>query len=276
MITKCVENESEPIDMLISFAELVSLLNHRVSIQDEYTRLVILDASNTASRCFSRIQGDDSYENSKRGWFTSALMQLCSDLPKALRSFHRADAEEKRVGSDVVLKSLNLLQFILTSTELSLPVDQETIVCLGIVLKTCLKHGITDQSPEWAITAACLRLARLTLGQMEKIGGLSDAVQVPTISARIVFRMVVTHSKFHVALASKASKDKTASVMMRLELIRLLICCVSMARAEISFDRTLWSTLLSTFDAGVTAFDEAFRRLLSVYSHSLVERAAVS
>lgn len=270
ILTKFMAYECGTLDMLVTFGEVVSLFIDCFEVPDPSTRSIILSAARCVCLCFRQREHDgDSFQKTKGQWVSNILIRLCNELPKSLRGLQRGDERER----DVVLKHLSLLQLILQeSNEMGVIWGNTTAVCLGKLLKSCLKHGVTDELTEEAVSVNCLRLARAAFVEIERIRLSGFAGQVHFIRAPVLFRMIVTHSKFQAAL----ELERDEANLPKLELVLLLLCCVSMAHGDISFEKTFLNLLSSNFNAGVTVLDAAIRRLIQVYTETVAERPEVS
>jgi hypothetical protein len=79
--------------------------------------------------------------------------------------------------------------------------------------------------------------------------------------------MMVSHSKFHASMCelsnSKANEDR------KLEAIRLLLTCISIATTPVALAKHVWDTLFAAHNASVSVVDSTLRRLLYVASSQL-------
>ena len=134
---------------------------------------------------------------------------------------------------------------------------------LSKLIRTCLKNSLSLETAEITVPRPlCLTLVhRLVLATRKSFSleSLGSALKKP-LSLQ-VFEMITTHSKFGAAIASKETNNESNA---RLELIRLIRCCLSVDE-EIQFDAAVWHTLQEGYGASTTESDMALRQVLSMY-----------
>lgn len=140
------------------------------------------------------------------------------------------------------------------------------------VYRCCLKHGIAGSvGSTRVVQAKCLKLVRLLIGRLADPQSTLGKIQalVPTYSPFEVFTMLTSHSKFDVAL-SRTEEDGKVLIddCDQLEMVRLMICCVTLSPGSINIEPAVWAAVFSVFNAGLGSIDTAIRRLLYTYCNS--------
>ena len=127
------------------------------------------------------------------------------------------------------------------------------------VFRTVLKYGIGVSERNPAISSIAIKFLR------ELVTGLSDPTsplsilkaQLLVISLTDVFNMLTSHSKFPVVLGS----DDQDAELVKLELVKLMFCCVARSDKGIVIGPEVWTTLFSAFNAGLGELDTSIRKL---------------
>lgn len=188
---------------------------------------------------------------------------LCQAYPRIMRKHLKAHVESRGMTDAV---DPTVIISCLSSLLLDFPrFDKKSVLntssdCNTTLLRTCLKHGVAavemgNIDPE--ISASCLRLSRQIV---VAFSASSLSRTLPPISE--IFAMVVSHSQF-IASILECFKDEKLGAP-KLELVRLLLACVSLAPAAIDLPSPVWATLLAGYDAGVGETDRSLRRLFSI------------
>jgi hypothetical protein len=132
--------------------------------------------------------------------------------------------------------------------------------------RSCLKHGISESTEDSEGSAMSLKLVRLLLVRM--FGSQSQRQMLkeylPKPSPAEVFAMLTSHSKFPLMLSRSVEHIKTPKGGCdRLELVRLMLCCVILSPNEIAIESSTWTALYSAFSAGLGELDTAIRQIFS-------------
>jgi hypothetical protein len=212
-----------------------------------------------------------------------------SDLKKQLRSalfFHLVELIPrclkqhygKRFGSTHVIHDpLNLFGLIFDMINKVEGYEDGTFIDSGStslqrMIRSCLKYGIADaivSDKDQQIRSSSLKLIRVILTEVSSPSSSSTpfvgSATVPP--AADVFKMVVSHSKFQSVISHNG--DETFDVL-KLELIELLLCCLSFSPEGIEMESSVFKTLISGFGAGLGQVDTALRRVFIAYSQSAI------
>jgi hypothetical protein len=142
------------------------------------------------------------------------------------------------------------------------------------VFRSCLKHGISESTEDTEGSTMSLKLVRLLLVRM--FGSQSQRQMLkeyfPNPSPAEVFAMLTSHSKFPLMLSRSVETPKGGCD--RLELVRLMLCCVILSPDEIAIESSTWTALYSAFNAGLGEIDTAIRQIFSA-SCSLQSQVSV-
>lgn len=210
---------------------------------------------------------NDAQSRAKSILSTALFVRLNEILPRSLKKYIKAAEEDFLVGE--VLEPAMIIDWLCTLVGEFPSFDMECLAslnpkCASASLRACLKYGMINFEGIEAfagITPDCLKLAReLVLGIAPGLS-LSQAGpdDFPTTSE--VYEMVVSHSNFFEALEAPGGGPGGAR---KLEMLRLLLSCVSLSKTTIVFDTVVWEALFRTYRAGVNAADHCLRRLLYV------------
>jgi len=188
---------------------------------------------------------------------TILFTRLCELLPRILRK-RAKEVEQKPPTAHGAIKPCLLIAWLyqivgeLPKGSMDLKVALEG-KCVVSALRGCLKYGIAPvSSTYWAALASdCLKLAR----ELVRVITLESASFPPPED---VYEMVVTHSRFAESLKDPSGVAETR----KLELVRLLLACVSLSKATIVFRVEIWNALFIAYGAGVGIVDVSIRRLL--------------
>jgi hypothetical protein len=226
----------------------------------------ILKASNAS---FDSVGESDAKKQLRSALFCH-LFEL---IPRCLKQHYG-----KRFGSTHVTQDpLHLFGLIFDLIEKVEGYDDDTFIDSGStslqrMIRSCLKYGIADaivSDKDQQIRSSSLKLIRIILTEVSSPSSSLKAFFGSAIlpPAADVFKMVVSHSKFQSVISH--SGDDTFDVL-KLELIELLLCCLSFSTEGIDIDASIWKTLISGFGAGLGQVDTALRRVFITYSQSAI------
>lgn len=166
-------------------------------------------------------------------------------------------ASDERVDTHAVLTCLMTLCDI---QDFDLNVLRSTNpMLIQKVFRSCLKYGIglSEQNP--VISSMSLKLVRELATRLSDprsaIGPLKEHLLV--IPLADIFNMMTSHSKF-TALLSGSTKELDC---VKLELVRLMVCCVARSSGGIVMGDDVWTALFGAFNAGLGELDTAIRKL---------------
>eukprot|EP00804_Cyclotella_cryptica_P013520 CCRYP_017246-RC/>CCRYP_017246-RC protein AED:0.15 eAED:0.15 QI:74/1/1/1/1/1/6/1144/2412 len=195
---------------------------------------------------------------------TYSFLRCCKLLPKLLKNFVR-DSQTSASCSLVTLM-IQLSRFL----EQISSFDNDILPSSSAIDKAivaCLKYGLMDpidQSTN-SIFAEALNIVSCVLKASD-----STKNRLGSFTPGQIHAMVVSHSSFRRALSDKCF-DPSGSrndVTQQRELIRLLICCVSIDAKNVKVDSDTWLVILSTYTAGTRDVDRFLRRLIFLYERN--------
>lgn len=185
------------------------------------------------------------------------LMRCCRLLPKHTKKMLRlrGDSESLCVESLVELFSSLIESCEFGDENLPSEVANSCIVA-------CLKYGMMDASeiPLSSALGGCLKVVRMMMSKSHSSG--SSAV-LGSLTPSQVHAMAVSHSSFHGALSCSGGQGP-----QQLELIKLLICTLSISGNEVMIDSETLTIILSVYKASNSVVDTLLRRLLFLYEQS--------
>ena len=207
-----------------------------------------------------------------------AFMHCCRLIPKLLKKVVRTrGAEESAVKSlDVMIGYTSDLwecnnRFIGEITSPSI---------IDNLIVSCLKYGMTDATEftSSSVFGGCLKIIRLILAQTSN----DEISKVRSIKPSQVHAMVVSHSAFNITIGvgkeESSIEQKVGTISKRSgktlfcqglsqqhELIRLMLCCISIDGNHVKVGTDVWSSILSTYDASTSVANRSLRRLLYLY-----------
>jgi hypothetical protein len=191
--------------------------------------------------------------------------RLCDQLPRLLRK--ESKAAGGTLSHETTIASSHLLVWLrgLASDTSNFVKDERGSSSLGSAVRACLKYGMAESDSQTlaATSAGCLRLVREVLLCIHSASPVSKANLKPP-SPEEVFEMMVSHSKFHASMCEpsnfKPNEDR------KLEAIRLLLTCISIATTPVTLANHVWDTLFAAHNASISVVDSTLRRLLYVAS----------
>lgn len=215
---------------------------------------------------------------------TKCFLRCCKLVPMHLKKLVRSKGTEKELASLVTTligATANLLERAHNFSDEILSSLPSSIVDNCLV--SCLKYGMTDtvSFTSSSVLGGCLKTIRLMLSQASG-GKLSKAC---SIVPGQVHAMTITHSAFELVVSKTESPAISKTTSMRKsdsagdfqfceglsqqqELIRLLLCCVSLDADHIKISNDTWVTIMSAYDASTSVVDRLLRRLLFLYHKS--------
>lgn len=226
----------------------------------------ILKASNAS---FDSV-GESDLKKQLRSALFCHLFEL---IPRCLKQHYG-----KKIGSTYVTQDpLNLFGLMFDMIDKVEGYDDGILIDNGStslqrMIRSCLKYGIADvivSDKDQQIRSSSLKLIRMILTQVSSpsssLKAFFGSATLPP--AADVFKMVVSHSKFQSVISHNG--DDTGDVL-KLELIELLLCCLSFSPEGIDMESSVFQTLISGFGAGLGQVDTALRRVFIAYSQSAI------
>lgn len=215
-------------------------------------------------------------ENDESAVISKALYRCCKIIPKLLKKVVRT----KGADEELLVMFEALLGYTATLWERRGRFNDGNILSvLNSMILSCLKYGMMDASDfaSSSLFGGCLKIIRLILSPTSE-GRISIE---GTISPGQVHAMAVSHSAFDLAISAKdesstllksrpiSKGDSEAKfcdgLSQRQELIRLLLCCVSIDVSHVKISTDVWGSVLSAYDASTSVTDGLLRRLLFLY-----------
>lgn len=195
---------------------------------------------------------------------TQTFLRCCKLLPRLLKSFIR-NAQVKVPTSFLPLMLMSHMSCLLKS---GTSFDRDTVSsCSNVIDKavvSCLKYGIVDAEEQYmcSLTGKCLKTVSCILK-----ASLTNNICLVSFTPGQIHSMVISHSSFQKAILDKAYHVKGAhnDVTQQIELIRLLIVCISLDAQNIKVDNATIMTILSAYNASTNKVDRTLRRLLYLY-----------
>lgn len=190
---------------------------------------------------------------------TCAFTRCCKLLPRLLKSFARdnlSSTASLAALADVVIRILDRASCF----------DKELLSSYSDTIDksmvACLKYGIMEADDQTAcfIYGKCLKI----VGRLLQTGSTNEPLA--SFTAGQIHSMVTSHSSFQKAVSKKMYQpEKASSETQQLELIRLLILCVSIDGKRVKVDADTWVLILSAYDASMSDADRLLRRLMLQY-----------
>jgi hypothetical protein len=211
--------------------------------------------------------------DAKKRMRSALFCHLLELIPRCLKQHYG-----KRFGSTHVTQDpLKLFGLIFDMIDKVDGYDDGTFIDSGStslqrMIRSCLKYGISDvivSDNDQQIRSSSLKLIRMILTEVSSPSSSLKAFFGSATSppAADVFKMVVSHSKFQSVISHNG--DDTFDGL-KLELIKLLLCCLSFSPEGIDMESNVWKTLISGFGAGLGQVDTALRRVFITYSQSAI------
>jgi hypothetical protein len=140
--------------------------------------------------------------------------------------------------------------------------EQKGVAFLNGLIKSCLRVGIAlgDFRSE-DVRLSCLKFVRTLVNLMQEDSSSLNCVGAllkPSISSQ-TFTMVTSHSKFYALMTSQQYYE------VQVHVLRILLACLTSNHMS-QFDRNIWTSLLTSFHAGVHEKDFLLRLVLMKYS----------
>ena len=204
---------------------------------------------------------------------TKSFLRCCKLIPKYLKKMVRAGAEEELASlvATLIGYTANLLE---RAHHFSDEILSSSSSIVDSLIVSCLKYGMTDavKFASSSILGGCLKIIRLMLSKTSE-GKLSA---VCSIVPGQVHAMAISHSAFEMVISKKEEFKTTPTksvdefqlcdgLSQQNELIRLLLCCVSLDADHVKLGTDTWTTILSAYDASTSFTDRLLRRLLFLY-----------
>lgn len=209
-----------------------------------------------------------------------ALQAVHNSLKK---HFKAVSPESSRESGPFCMKTLDrMLSLLKTAMQYdeSLLLLYEASNVVTNAVKSSLKYGLTHAlDTDSSISERCLRFVRTLLvhvsDQTSSLHVLKD--QCVLLDPSTVWVLVTSHSHFYeVITGAVVEGDITKSYRTVLELVRLMLVCVSMSNDTIPFDKEVWTSVMSSYNAGTTEMDISLKRLLDIYSETRADKVMVS
>jgi hypothetical protein len=212
------------------------------------------------------------------GRLSSALLvRLCEILPGLLVS--RSKVKKRHESGWQVLDASIAFEILFEIISKAEHYDDAIFLRTSPTLmrrlfRACLKSGIIEESGlQRRLALSSLRLVQLILSKTTHdsapLNVLGATLSLP--SADEVFTMTTSHSKFHAVLSLRDSEQRDEEIT--LEIVQLLLLCVTMSPNTIVPDTAVNKALLAGFDAGLGEVDTIIRRFYNSFD---VSRSKVS
>ena len=218
-------------------------------------------------------------ENNVSAVIAKAFLRCCHLIPKLLKKVVRTKGAEE--GLAVLFETLlgytaNLWAH---NGRFSGQTISSSLSVLNSMIVSCLKYGMMDASDfvSSSLFGGCLKIIRLILSPTSE-GTFSKEGTIPPGQ---VHAMAISHSAFELAIGTKEEsstrlKSGPASkgvgeaqfcdgLSQGEELIRLLLCCVTLDASNVKISTDVWGFVLSAYDASTSVKDRLLRRLLFLY-----------
>jgi hypothetical protein len=130
-------------------------------------------------------------------------------------------------------------------------------------IRSCLKSGIG--SPAVTSNINCLSLEMVNI--LVRFSGNSGSPLSSLVLPRDIFDMITSHSKFEQLFAEidSASEGNIPLDNKQQEaVLELMITCIAVSATEIAVQKSIWKTILCSFNAGLSRLDNLVRMLGSV------------
>jgi hypothetical protein len=170
------------------------------------------------------------------------------------------------VDAEHSLDCQTIVDFLVSLLEREQEIDPNIISQANdsVLQKVCrsgLKYGIHDsEGASRRLAASSLKLVRLLLARLPRIQTLSaHFVAIPEL-----FGMLTSHSKF-VAMFSR-KRSPIVEEDDRIELVRLMHCCVKLSSNLAVVEPELWEILSHAYGAGLDELDMSIQRFFYLCS----------
>jgi len=211
---------------------------------------------------------------------TKAFLRCCKVLPKHIKKMLRTkqEAETRLVESFVH----TLSSFI----ENAHSFDEKTVTLSANVIDNCiiacLKYGMMESNEVKSCSAlgGCLKIIRLLMVKSHSPESPTGVV-LGSLNPSQVHAMAVSHSSFQSAVSSGSMAFTTSPLIsndngsgfcdeltQQLELIRLLLCTLSLDANHVKLEKETWMTILSVYNASTNIVDGLLRRLMFLYERN--------
>ena len=203
-----------------------------------------------------------------------AFLRCCKVLPKHVKKMMRAKQEAEIHRVESLLHTLSsLVKNTHTFHEFLQENGCQTVIDNCIV--ACLKYGMMESGEfvSCSILGGSLKTVRLLVVKSHKCV-TANQLRIGSLTPAQVHAMAISHSSFQNALSSgdKVSDGNSSEfcrgLSRRLELIRLLLCTLSLAAKQVKVDGETWTTILSVYNASINVNDRLLRRLMFLYEQS--------
>lgn len=211
-------------------------------------------------------------------------------LPRSLRKRGQRKACGKPLEHDPTCILDKLISVLSLEDELDtqMLVSESRVITNAIV--SCLKNGVIADDD--AVSAYCLRVIRAFLTAAQITLTLRELVSTDDSIMKVsnIYSMITSHSQFSAALNSVSGNASTAvdeesqdsklyadaknkSVnSVGIELLQLLLYCVSMGKGAIIIDRDTQCSLLAAYSGGTRSSDRYIRRILFINESNTLEK----
>ena len=206
---------------------------------------------------------------------TTVFLRCCKLLPKKIKTMIRTKESEAACAVDSLVNTLSI------SIAKFEAFDEKTIAMSPYIIDNCivacLKYGIMEQhdSTMYSIFGGCLKIVRLLMGMGH------GRTQLGRLTPSQVHAMAVSHSSFQHSMSQRRSElfqggfgmtinqpEFCYGLSRQLELIRLLLCTVSLDASNVKIDTDTWTVILSVYNASTDLADVMLRRLMFLYERN--------
>jgi len=199
-----------------------------------------------------------NFTDQKPQLLPQVFLSCCRLIPKNLKRLIRSK-------KDIDTRHVDELLLVYFSSLVGAPLlqAQDEMNVIDGCLISCLKYGMMDPagSASGATLGGCLKTIRVFLKLRAESKSQLDSSD---LSAAQLHAMALSHSNFRSALGcGEVSGGETQQA----ELVKLLLCAVSIDSDRIRVEEETLSALLSVYSAGTKAVDQSIRRLLFCYEH---------
>ena len=136
------------------------------------------------------------------------------------------------------------------------------------VCRACLKHGIYVGDDINRIPTLSLRFIGLFL--KFSANGKSSLASINIPSARDLFHMITSHSKFEEVFYLEDKEKDTNKTEVKETVLKLMITCLVICQEEIEIESSTWRALFASSNAGLARFDILVRKLVTVCSKNSI------
>ncbi|KAL7554426.1 hypothetical protein ACHAWF_017849 [Thalassiosira exigua] len=197
---------------------------------------------------------------------SKTLVRCCGILPKCIKKMIRTKQEEV---CSLVDSTVHILTYLVENVHMLAEkvVTESSDVIDGCII-ACLKYGMRGDSSDPTLglrLAGCLKIVRIILLKSHTLG-TSSSIVIGTISPSQVHAMAISHSSFPSLFSKKETTCvKTHGPIQQLELVRLLLCTLSLDSRRVRVESDIWTTLLQAYNASTNVADGLLRRLMFLY-----------